>query len=78
MGVVSSRMGVVSSRMGVPLSRRATKWFDECENDVICYGLYHHQISNQFYTYSRGWTNVLDSALHHHNQNTKGGNILEE
>ncbi len=43
---------------------------------VMRYGLHSHHISTQLNTYGRFWTDVLDSALHHHHQNTKWGNIF--
>ncbi len=53
------------------------EWFDEYENDVNhMYGLRSHQISTQLNTYGEFWTDVLDSVLHHHHQNTKWGNIF--
>jgi len=54
-------------------ARGVTQWFDEHENDVSS-----HQISTQLNTYGRIWTDVLDSALHHHHQNQMREYLLEE
>ncbi len=43
---------------------------------IICYGLHSHRISTHMNTCGRFWTNALDSALHHHHQNIKWGNIF--
>ncbi len=43
---------------------------------IICYGIRSHQIWTQLNTYGRFWSDVLDSALHRHHQNTKWGNIF--
>ncbi len=39
---------------------------------IICY----HTISTQLNSYGKFWIDMLDSALHHHHQNIKLGNIL--
>ncbi len=65
-------MQAVSSRM-TPIYRAGdgvTEWFDEYENDVN-YMLWPSQISTKLNTYGRFWADMLDSDLHHHNQNTK-------
>ena len=41
------------------------------EYDIICYGLCSHQISTQLNTCWIIWTDVLNSTLHQHHQNTK-------
>ena len=43
---------------------------------IICCGPRSHQISTQLNTYVRFWTDVLDSTLHQHHQNTKWENIF--
>ena len=43
---------------------------------IIFWGFHGHQISIQLNTYGISWTNILDSALHHHHQHCKWGNIF--
>ncbi len=47
------------------------KW---CESYAMAF--HSHQISTELSTSGRFWTDLLDSALHHRQQNTKYGNIF--